>query len=1038
MLRWIVESSLRFRYLVIFAAMVLIAYGVTKIDEMPIDVFPEFAPPLVEIQTEGLGMSPTEVEELVTIPMEDKLRGTPELDIIRSKTVDGLSSIQLLFKPGMDILRARQLVNERLELSKRELPTFANPIMLKPLSATSRVMKIGISSDKYDLMDLSMITYWKIMFRLTKVPGVANVAIWGERIKSLQAQLDPVRMQEHKVTLDEVQKVVSDSLEFGLLPYSPSSKNRIDGFIETPNQRLDIQHILPVFGPEDLAQISFVTKGGEQLILADVAEVKWDHPLLIGDAVINDGPGLMLIVEKFPWANTLQVTHGVEEALKKLKPGLPDIEIDSQIFRPATFIEMSIYNLNRTLLIGCLLVVLVLLAFLYEWRAALISCTAIPLSLISALIVFYLSGVTINTMILAGFVIALGAVVDDAIVDIENITRRLRQYRKEGVKYSTFNVILESSLEVRNAIIYSSLIEIAALVPVFFMQGLSGAFFKPLALAYSIAIAASTLVALTITPALALLLLKNVPLERRESPLVVWLQKRYVSFLTRIIDKPKEAYAAVGAIALAGIIVWPMLGHELLPSFKERDFLMHWLTKPGTSHPEMYRITVQASKELRNIPGVRNFGAHIGRALVADEVVGMNFTENWISIDPNAPYDETLAKVQETVDGYPGLYRDVQTYLKERIREVLSGAGETIVIRLYGPELPVLRENAEMIRKALEGIKGLTHLNVELQIEVPHVSIKADPMKAQQHGLKPGDISRAAATILSGVEVSDIHRDGKVYDVMVWSTPESRNSLNSIQGLLLDTSDGGHVRLDEVAEVKIMPTPNVIKRQGASRRIDIGANVDGSRDLGSIAKEVDEKLQKVTLPIGYYFELLGEYTERKAAQKRLLLISIAAIAVMYLLLHASFGNAKLAIISFLSFPAALVGGILAAYISGGVISLGSLVGFLTVLGIVSRNGIMMFNHFQHLERYEGEAFSPEMVIRGAKERLSPILMTAITAGLALIPLVIMGDIPGHEIELPMAVVILGGLVTSTLLNLFIMPPLYLRFASTAKEIPQSF
>ncbi|NGX42005.1 MAG: Cobalt-zinc-cadmium resistance protein CzcA [Chlamydiae bacterium] len=1031
MFRWVVRSSLQFRYLVIFAAMILVVFGITKLRDMPVDVFPEFAPPLVEIQTEELGMSPVEVEELITIPMEESLRGTPQLDVMRSKSVTGLSSIKLIFKPGTDILYARQLVQERLELTKNDLPSFANPVMLQPLSATSRVMKIGLSSNKYDLMDLSMIAYWKMRFHLMRVPGVANVAIWGERLKALQIQVDPNLMQAHDVSMNKILEVSSEALDFGLLPYSTAAKTRIDGFIETPNQRLDIQHILPVFEPKDLAAIPLKESDTDIITIGDVADVKWEHPLLIGDAVINDGPGLMLIVEKFPWANTLQVTQGVEEVLDALRPGLADIEIDSNIFRPATFIEMSIANLNKALIFGCILVVIVLIAFLYEWRVALISCMAIPLSLLSAGIVLYLRDATINTMVLAGFVIALGAVVDDAIVDIENIVRRLRQNRKEGKNKSTASIILDASLEVRKAIIYSTLIEVAALLPVFFMGGLSGSFFKPLALSYAIAVVASTVVALTVTPALGFILLRNAPLEKRESPLVRWLVRGYHSILGGIIEKPSRAYFTVGAIVLAGIVVLPQLGQELLPSFKERDFLMHWLTKPGTSHEEMYRITETASKELRTIPGVRNFGAHIGRALVADEVVGIHFTENWVSVDPNAPYDETVNAIQETVDGYPGIYRDVQTYLKERIREVLTGAGEAIVVRVYGPELSVLYQKAEEVKQALEGIEGLTHLHVELQIEVPHIQVKVNLAKAGKYGLKPGDVRRASATMMSGIEVSDIHRKGKVYDVMVWSKPEFRNSIDDIRGLLLDTPDGGRVRLEDVAEVDILPTPNVIKREGASRRIDIGANVSG-RDLGSVVHDVEQNLQKVDFPLGYYSELLGEYAERQATQKRMLAVSIVAVSGIYLFLQTSFGSWTLASISFLTLPAALVGGVLAIFFSGGIISLGSLVGFLTILGIAARNGIMLINHYQHLERYEGETFGPKLVLRGAQERLSPILMTAITTGLALLPLVVAGDIPGHEIELPTAVVILGGLVTSTLLNLFIIPPLYLRFHTAEK------
>ncbi len=1026
MMRWIVRSSLRFRWLLLAAAAAMMYFGITQLRSMPVDVFPEFAPPLVEIQTEGQGMTSTEVEELITIPMEETLRGTPELDVMRSKSVTALSSIRIIFKAGTDLMRARQLVLERLDLAIQDLPKSAGiPFMLPPLSATSRVMKIGLTSDQYELKDLSMTAYWRMRFRLMGVPGVANVAIWGDRIKMLAVEVDPARMRTHGVTLDEVERATAEALDFGLLPYSTAAKTRTEGFIDTPNQRFTIRHILPVIAPEDLARVTVTTQSGRAVRLGDVADVVWDTWPLVGDAVINDGPGLMLIVEKFPWANTLEVTRGVEAALTEMKPGLPGITIDSEIFRPATFIEMAIGNLTRALLIASVLVVVVLFVFLYSWRVALISLVAIPLSLLTSVLVLYLRGATINTMILAGLVIALGVVVDDAIVDVENIVRRLRQVRQSNGR-SIASVIIEASFEVRHAIIFSTLIEVIVLVPVFFMGGLSGAFFRPLAISYTLAVVASTVVALTITPALSYLLLRRTGQTSHTSPLIPWLQHHYDRLLAGILRAPRRVYAVVGSIALLGVVVTPQLGQELLPEFRERDFLMHWVTKPGTSHPEMYRVTVQASKELRAIPGVRNFGAHIGRAIAADEVVGINFTENWVSVDPAADYDATLAAIQKTVDGYPGIYRDVQTYLKERIREVLTGGGDAITIRIFGPELHELSKQAERVKEALAGIDGLVDLNVELHEDIPQIQVKVDLAAAERFGLKPGDVRRATTTVVAGIEVSDIHRDGKVYDVQVWSVPEARASVTSIEELLINTPRGGVVRLGDVASVRITPTPNEIEHEGISRRIDVGANVRG-RDLGSVVGEVEARLAQVDFPLGYYPQLLGEFTERRTAQQRLLVVGIIAMIGIFLMLHTSFRSTRLAVLGFFLLPAALVGGVLAAYIGGGIISLGSLVGFLTVLGIAARNGILMINHFQHLEREEGEPFGPQLVLRGARERLAPIMMTAATTALALVPLVIAGNIPGNEIEHPLAIVILGGLVTATLVNLFVVPILYLRF-----------
>ncbi len=483
----------------------------------------------------------------------------------------------------------------------------------------------------------------------------------------------------------------------------------------------------------------------------------------------------------------------------------------------------------------------------------------------------------------------------------------------------------------------------------------------------------------------------------------------------------------------------PFLGQELLPSFKERDFLMHWITKPGTSHPEMWRITAQACNELMTIPGVRNCGSHIGQAVMADEPYGIYFTENWISVDPAVDYEQTLGKVQEVVDGYPGLVRDVQTYLKERIREVLTGSSDTVVIRIYGPELEELRGMADEVRAALEGVDGIVDLKKELHMDAPQVEVRANLAAAEKYGLKPGDIRRASAFLLQGEEVGDIYIGGKTYDVNVWSTPENRNSLTDIRELLIDTPSGEPVRLSDVADISIVPVPNVIEREGQSRKIDVSANVSG-RDLGSVASDVEAALATVKFPLGYHAEVLGEFAEREAAQRSLLLAGSLAVVAIFFLLYTSFSNWRLTILTFFTLPWALVGGILAAYLSNGVISLGSLVGLLTILGIATRNGIMMISHFQHLEEEEGEPFGPGLVLRGARERIAPILMTALTTGLALVPLVIAGNIPGQEIEYPMAIVILGGLVTSTLLNLLVLPTLYLRFGKarvSAGGLPQA-
>ncbi len=1035
MIRSIVGTSLKFRFIVLAIAAAMMFFGIVQIPSMPVDAFPEFAPPRVEIQTPSLGLSAEEVESFVTVPLEQSFNGVDGLDLMRSKSIPDLSSIELLFKPGTNELHARQLVQERLATVVNTLPTWAAPpVIMPPVSTTGRVLKIGVSSKTVSLMDMSMIAYWTIRARLLGVPGVANVAIWGERIRIPQVQVDPVRMRAYDVSLDDVMEVTADALDVGILYFSDGAVIGTGGFIETQNQRLSIMPVQTIKSAADLAQVPIHDKkksDGTPLRLGDVANVVEDTWPLIGDAVVNDGPGLMLVVEKFPWANTLDVTRGVEAALTELRPGLPGIDMDSTIFRPADFIQVALDNLTRALLIGCILVMVVLAAFLFEWRTALISLVAIPLSLLAGGLVLYLRGGTINTMILAGFVIAIGVVVDDAIIDVENIVRRLRQSRKEGSTRSTASIVLEASLEVRQAIIHATLIDAVVLLPIFFIGGLSGAFFQPLAVSYGLAVLASMFVALTVTPVMCLLLLAKAPIEQHEQPLVKWLQHGYEKVLARIIQRPRPVFIGTAVVILVGIAVFPMLGESLFPHFKERDFLMHFITKPGSSVIEERRIVTQVSRELRAIPGVRNFGSHIGQALLADEINGVNFGEMWISVDPSVDYDKTVASIELVINGYPGLFHNVETYLNERIDEVLAGSSQTFVVRIYGPDLKGIHTKADEVKQALSGIPGIVDLNVQLQSEVPQVQVEVNLDAAQRYGLKPGDVRRASGTLLAGEEVGDLFRDGKAYDVNVWSTPATRASLSSMLDLPIDTPDGGHVLLSDVANVAIRPAQSVIYRENASRRIDVGAEVTGN-DLGAVMAEVNRRLEKIQYPLGYHAVVLGEYAERQAATNRLLLFGLAAALGVFLILWESFGNGRLAILGFLTLPSALVGGLLAAYFTGDVISLGSLVGFLTVFGIAARNKIMLINHYQHLERYEGETFGPGLALRGARERLSPILMTALATGLALVPLVITGDIPGHEIEYPMAIVILGGLITSTLLNLFVVPSLYLRFGKDRK------
>ena len=1017
MLAWLVRAALTQRVLVIAMAALLVVLGLRATGDVPLDVFPEFAPPMVEVQTEAPGMSTEEVESLVTVPIEVAVSGVPDLATLRSKSVLGLSSVQILFKRGTDVIRARQLVQERVAQAQARLPAAARPpVMLPPLSSTSRAMKIGITSTKLDQMQISELARWTIRPRLMGVPGVANVAIWGLRDRQLQILVDPDRLRAAGVTLAELRSAAGDAVLVGG-----------GGFVDTPNQRLAVQQTSAIQSAGDLAQAIVKQSGDAPVRIGDVAHVVDGFAAPIGNAIIDDVPGLMLIIEKQPTGNTLQLTRDVEAALAELAPGLRDVKVDTTIFRPATFIERSIDNLTRALLIGCVLVAIVLFVFTRDWRQATISLVAIPLSLLGAGLVLLWSGATINTMVIAGLVIALGEVVDDAIIDVENIARRLRLNREAGNPRSAFDVVLSASLEVRSAVVFASLIVMLVFLPIFFLGGVAGTFFQPLAIAYVLAIAASLLVALVVTPAMCLFLLPNAPLKaNRDTRLVASIKRRYAGALPRLVERPSLAIGIVAGGLLVTGLGYASFKDQFLPDFHETDFLMHFVEKPGTSIEAMDRITIRASKELRAIPGVRNFGAHIGRAEAADEVVGPNFTELWISLDENAPYDESVARIKSAIDGYPGLYRDVLTYLRERIKEVLTGAGATVVVRIFGPDQGELRAAAERVRAKVADIPGVADLKVEQQVLVPQIQVLPRPADLATFGLTAGEVRRQAQTLVAGQKLGEIYRDQKAFDVALWGEPAVRGDLHALADLMIQAPTGAPVRLRDIATVRIMPAPNEVKRENGQRRIDVTLNVAGA-DLGGVARAVEAAVAQVPFATGYSPRVLGEYAALQESRQRLWSTGLLCLVGILLLVWLEFRSGRITALVALSLPFALVGGVVGVALTGGVLSLGSLVGFVTVIGISARNGIMLLSHYDHLHRVEGEAFGPALILRGAEERLVPILMTALCAGLALLPLVIAGDEPGHEIEHPMAIVILGGLVSSTLLNLFLMPALYARF-----------
>jgi len=1017
MLKKIIYSAVNARGLVLFLSLMLIISGLNTIKDVPLDVFPEFAPVKVEIQTEAPGLSTEETEQLISMPLEQLLNGTPNLKTLRSKSVLGLSSVVMLFEEGTRLVEARQYVQERLSLAASRLPLVAKaPVMMPPLSSLSRVLKVGVTSKTLSQMDISQLTMWTIRPRLMAVPGVANVAVWGQRDKQLQVIVDPNRLRAAGVTLQQV-----------LLASGSAASIESGGFVDSPNQRIAIRHKNLTSNPEELANTVVLHKNGAPIRLGDITNIAIGTPPAIGDAVINQGDGLLLIVEKHPNANTIEVTQHVEAAIAELQPALKDLTIDSNIFRPASFIERAIDNLLHALLLGAILVAIILLTFLRNKRAALISICAIPLSLMSAVLVLTALNVSINTMVIAGLVIALGEVVDDAIIDVENIIRRLNLNQRLANPKSKLRVIVNASLEVRSAVVFATMIVMVVFLPVFFLDGIAGAFFKPLAMAYLLAILASLLVALVVTPALSYMLLKESDQEN-EITIVRWLQNKYELLLDSILSRPKYIFvAAATAFAATGIGALH-LGSEFLPAFKETDFLMHFLERPGASIEQMKKMSMRASDKLLAIPGVRNFGAHIGRAEVADEVVGSNFTELWVSIDPDVDYEKTVATIQHTMHGYSGIFTDVQTYLKERSKEVLSGTSSSIVVRLFGPDLDVLRERAEDIKQTMQSVEGIADLKVEPQVLIPQIEIRLKHGASQQYGINSNDIRKVTSMVLKGTKVGEVYEHQQKLDVVVTGNPESKTDIRSIQETPVDSPFGPQVRIKDVAEVYFVGMPNEIKREAVSRRIDIVANAK-NRDLGAVASEVEEKVSAMPFPPGYYPQFLGEYTAQKAARAKLLGMSVIMLFSIAVIVYFDFRSYRHTLIFMASLPFALIGGVFGVFMSGGVISLGSMVGFIAVLGIAARNGILLISHYRHLMSEEGYSFGKDVVKRGSLERLVPILMTALATSLALLPIVFKGPISGYEIEYPLATVIVGGLITSTILNLIMLPSIFLKFGN---------
>ena len=839
---------------------------------------------------------------------------------------------------------------------------------------------------------------------------------------------------------------------FSPLSYLEASTPGTGGFIETATQRFQVRNVLDAIAdPESLGKVP-VDGTGARLRLADVSTIMIDHQPLIGDAIVNDGEGLVLVVEKFPGADTREVTEGVGDALDKLEPGLTGLQIDQSVFRPGNVISEALDNLALALLIAGLLLALVVAAFLFQWRAVLIALVTIPLSLVTAALVLDVFGGAFNAISFAGLAVAVALLVDDAVVGAESVGRRIRIDRESGVERSATAMVVEASQSVRRPLSYATVITLLAVAPLAAMQGRPGDFFSPLALAYAAAVLTAAVVAMTVTPALSVLLYARGDAGRREPPVAAHLGPRYARALAGFVRRPRMALVAAVGLGLVALVLLPMLDRKPVPSFEDRHVLVHLDAAAGTSNPRMTEITTAVSRDLGAISGVEDVGAHVGRAVGGDQLVDVNSSEVWVSIGADADYDATMASINDTVDAVDGVDHDVLTYTEQKIRDVgaleqgenavvgegldvLTGVADPLVVRLYGQDLDTLREEAEKLLPTVTGVAGVANPQVVLPEMQPTLEIEVDLDRAREQGIKPGDVRRGETTLLQGLLVGSVFDEQKVFDVIVQGVPETRSSTGAVRNLLIEKPSGGYVRLGEVADVREAETPVVISRDAVSRHVDIIAGVEG-RSLDAVAGELEDKLAEVSLPLEYHAQVLRQSTTDEIGATRMIGVAIAALILIFLLFQAAFQSWRLALIAFLSLPVALAGGALAALIDGAELSLGAMAGFLILFGLAARNGMLLIRHLQALER-GGEPFGPELVHRGGTDRMLPVLTTAVALAVAAVPFVVMGTRSGLEIVSPMAVVMLGGIITSTFLALFVLPALYLRFAAGGTRIGPS-
>ncbi len=1032
MLQFLVEHSLRFRGIVLVLAAGVLVYGAYRAAHAKLDVFPDFVQPQAVVQTEAPGLSPEQVEALVTQPLEGVLGGVAHVESVRSQSIQGLSIITIVFRENVDVFSARQMIAEQLGAVSGDLPSGVGQPKLTPLtSSTMDLLKIGLVSDSKNLMELRAFADWTLRPRLQAVTGVASVGIMGGEVRQLQIQIDPDRMVMLNLSLDEI-----------LTAARQATGTRGAGFVETENQRITIQTEGQQLTADQLGQV-VLRQGADSMIrLRDVANVTVAAAPQFGDALIQGKPGVLVKLLSQYGANTMEVTEAAEEALSDMAPVFQaeGITVLPRIHRPATFIENAIHHVLDSLYMGGIFVAIILILFFFHWRTAFISLIAIPLSLLVAIVVMDFFNITLNTITLGGLAIAIGEVVDDAIIDMENIYRRLRENRTLVAPRPLLRVVLEASMEVRSAVLYATLVVVLAFIPVLTMSGLQGRMFAPLGIAYIAAILASLLVALTVTPVLSLILLPRAA-QRPTEPIVLRAMKRgYEAVMRRLIRLPAMTFAASLLLFVGSLVLLSRFGEEFLPEFREGHFVVQVSAAPGTSLPAMMRLGRLISKDLLehvvdgDQPLLDTVEMQAGRAELGEDPWGPHRAEFHVELKPNIPghvQAQAQEQIRDLLAHYPGITYEVLTFLGDRISETISGETASVVVSLFANDLDALDASAKEVASALSSVPGATDVGVASPPGAPELRVQLRSDRLVQFGFKPVDVLDAVQTAYQGTRVAQTFQENQVTDAVVILPPELRRDPESIGGLLLRNQGGMFIPLSELTDITPQTGRYMVLHDGARRRQTVTCNVQ-RRDLAGFVDDAKAAISRLKLPSRVYAEFSGADEAQSAARNELLLhSSIAGVAIL-LLLSVVFSSPRNLFLVLLNLPFAMVGGVVAVALTGSSLSIGSIVGFVTLFGITMRNSVMMISHFEHLVQHEGQSWNLETAIRGARERFIPVLMTALVTGLGLLPIAIGSGEVGREIEGPLAVVILGGLCTSTALTLLVLPTLALRLGRIEK------